>query len=207
MYRQIVSDLALFVIITVLMVNVSRQSISPNITNNITRLSLKRGNNPTVGELTQKLISKFDTSTKESNEKDSRLNSNHRKIDSTQVVSYKRILYATLDGWDPKDTLTKGCQSDYLPLPSGWIIAPNDADSIAVIAMYAWGTDLLVLSDGSQYYTMNLRYPGHAGQPRKWICCADGLTALGTSTIDGLDVYKVNSCSRRILIVKIVVSC
>ena len=204
MNRHALANLTLFVVVAVLVVVVIPQIITPNIT---TTISVNKINVQREGELLQGSITIHDTSTKESNEKDSRPNLNHRIFDSTQAVSYNSILYAALDGWDPQDTKTKGCQPDYLPLPSGWIIAPNDEDSIAVTAMYAWGTDLLVFADGSQYYTLNVRYPGYAGQPRTWICCADGLTALGSSMIDGLAVYKVNSCARRILIVKLALLC
>ena len=124
-----------------------------------------------------------------------------RRLDTAENVSFNGKQYATLDSWDPIDTVTQGCQSDYLPVPPGWGIAQNSPDSISVTAQYAWGTDLLVLSDGSQYYTNNPRYAGQAGEAREWYCCSDGLTALGSNVQGGMGVYKVNSCSRRILIV------
>jgi hypothetical protein len=116
-------------------------------------------------------------------------------------VAYNGYDYAALDGWSPFDSSNEGCQSSFLPLPVGWSIAPNSADSIAVIAGYGWGTDLMVLTDGSQYYTLNNRFAGHAGQ---WQCCAEGLTALGQQINGGVTVYAVNACARRILIRRVI---
>ncbi len=122
-------------------------------------------------------------------------------VNAESMVSYNGQYYAALDGWIPTDYYTQGCQWSPLSLPSGWSIAINNADSIAVIASYPWGTDLMVLADGSQFYTQNDRYSGMAGKPRQWYCCSDGLTPLGES-IDayGNPQYEVTSCARRILI-------
>jgi hypothetical protein len=132
-----------------------------------------------------------------------------RQIDGTRryiaagsIIAYAGQNYAALDGWSPTDEDTSGCQSSYLSLPDGWSIAQNNANSISVIASYPWGTDLMVLADGSQFYTRNSRYSGMAGQSRTWYCCSDGATALGQSTDSyGNAQYRVNACARRILII------
>eukprot|EP01045_Picozoa_sp_COSAG04_P026934 COSAG04_NODE_3841_length_2482_cov_4.036928_3_plen_171_part_00 len=48
-----------------------------------------------------------------------------------------------------------GCQgtSNYLPLPAGWVLAPNDAISIAVVAAHLWSTGCAVLADGTAWYS------------------------------------------------------
>ena len=128
-----------------------------------------------------------------------RIRSNYISAEST--ITYNGQSYAALDGWSPSDSLTEGCQSSPLNLPSGWSIAQNNAASIAVIAMYPWGTDLMVLADGSQFYTVNSRYSGQAGQPKTWYCCAQGPTPLLQTTDQyGNAQYEVTACARRILI-------
>ncbi len=107
-----------------------------------------------------------------------------------------RWRYATLDATS-KDSPAVGCQDNYLPLPAGWEISPQDSDAIAVTAAHPWGTHLLVYSDGGQRYTLNEDYSS-PGQAREWYCCGDGRTALGTSS-DGTQ-YKANACARRILL-------
>ena len=123
-------------------------------------------------------------------------------IDADAIITYNGKKYAALDGWSPTDYSSQGCQSTPLSLPSGWSIAQNNAASIAVIAMYPWGTDLMVLADGSQYYTDNDRFSGMAGQSRPWYCCYDGPTPLQQSAdLYGNAQYAVNACERRILII------
>ncbi len=124
-------------------------------------------------------------------------------IGADATITYNGQSYAALDGWSPSDSSTQGCQSTPLNLPSGWSIAQNNAVSIAVIAMYPWGTDLMVLVDGSQFYTDNDRYIGMAGQPRQWLCCDQGPTPLRQTTDqNGNAQYEVTACARRILIIR-----
>jgi hypothetical protein len=128
--------------------------------------------------------------------------SERRYIGDDAIITYNSQKYAALDGWSPTDFSTQGCQSTPLNLPSGWSIAQNNAASIAVIALYPWGTDLMVLADGSQYYTRNSRYSGMSGQPRQWYCCDQGPTPLQKSAgLDGNAQYAVTACARRILII------
>ena len=112
-------------------------------------------------------------------------------------MTFEGNQYAALDGTSP-DSTSVGCQDYYLGLPVGWVIAPNTRASIQVTAMHPWGTYEMVLSDGSEYYTTGYYDGSMAGQPREWLCCSDGLTALGQNG----DQYKVNACARRILIMK-----
>ena len=106
-----------------------------------------------------------------------------------------------MDGWSPTDSATQGCQSNYLPLPYGWSIAQDNADSISVISTYAWGTDLMVLSDGAQYYTS---FAGQAGQSRQWCStCGNGPSPLGQQAGDNGNVlYAVTACARRVLVIQ-----
>ena len=111
-------------------------------------------------------------------------------------VVHQGVRYATLDA-TVKESSAVGCQDDFLALPDGWEIAPQDESAIAVTAAWPWGTHLLVYSDGGQRYTNNEDYDSPGGT-RTWYCCSDGETALGTSS-DGTR-YKVNACARRILL-------
>ena len=81
-------------------------------------------------------------------------------------IEYGGYTWRTLDGADPEGTKygapNGGCQvipgqasrksnkspSNYLPLPAGWVVAPNDATSNAVVAAHGWSTDCVVLADG-----------------------------------------------------------
>ena len=59
-------------------------------------------------------------------------------------------MYRTLDGTSPFDTNFK-CQNSYLSLPSGWVVAADNADSRYIIGAYRWGTDALVVANGNGY--------------------------------------------------------
>mmetsp|Transcript_10720 Transcript_10720/g.32265 ORF Transcript_10720/g.32265 Transcript_10720/m.32265 type:complete len:286 (-) Transcript_10720:79-936(-) len=66
------------------------------------------------------------------------------------------VWYATLDNAVPDDTDTRGQQTDSLELPIGWRVAPNEPDVVfGVIAEHGWGTLVLVVEDGSSYWTRN----------------------------------------------------
>jgi hypothetical protein len=111
-------------------------------------------------------------------------------------VTYQGYSYAALDVAATPDSTATYCHDTYLTLPAGWSIAPDNAASISVISSYTWGTHLMVLSNGAQYYTSHPDYQSQAGQARTWIPSADMPTALGTSG----SRYKVNECARRILL-------
>jgi hypothetical protein len=112
-------------------------------------------------------------------------------------IEFGNAVFATLDGTSPDDRLV-GCQGDegdFLPVPSGWAIAPNEEWVRNVIASHPWGTHELVLVDGSQYETALSSNPGKKGT---WHGDMPA-TALGT---DGHGRFRVNACNRRILIVQ-----
>ena len=106
----------------------------------------------------------------------------------SNVVSYNGRSYAALDGASPWDS-SQQCQSGYIALPPGWSIAPDNADSIAVISSYRWGTHRMVLSDGASYWTLNT-YTGQFG----------GSNMLTQRFWNGVVTFGVNGCNFRILI-------
>jgi hypothetical protein len=68
------------------------------------------------------------------------------------AVEYKGLVYRTLDGTSPLDTSGSKCQNYYLDLPSGWALAADDADSLAVIRSYQWGTQVMLVANGRGYW-------------------------------------------------------
>eukprot|EP01045_Picozoa_sp_COSAG04_P009346 COSAG04_NODE_538_length_12896_cov_41.168243_11_plen_171_part_00 len=82
-------------------------------------------------------------------------------------IEHGGYTWRTLDGADPQGgdhgAPNGGCQgtSNYLALPAGWVLAPNDATSIAVVAAHGWSTYDLVVADGTCWYSAN--YGGDAG--------------------------------------------
>ena len=76
----------------------------------------------------------------------------------------------------------------YLSVPNGWMIAPDNADSIAVAASHYWSTSCLALASGKSIE--GLESGAAAGQE----CFSSGaLTQSGNQ-------YAVNSCNQQILI-------
>lgn len=80
-------------------------------------------------------------------------------------VVHQGVRYATLDA-TVKESSAVGCQDDFLALPDGWEIAPQDESAVAVTAGWPWGTHLLVYSDGGQRYTNNEDYDSPGGVTR-----------------------------------------
>jgi hypothetical protein len=78
-------------------------------------------------------------------------------------VDYNGFSYAALDLQRYPGSQETYCQNYYLPLPAGWSVAPHNSDSIAVIALYPWGTQVMSLQDGS-YWTSNANNLGYSGQ-------------------------------------------
>jgi hypothetical protein len=106
---------------------------------------------------------------------------------SISTITYSNRVFAALDGTLPSSTRS-GCQSSYLSLPQGWMLAANDATGIGAIRAFPWGTDVMVLGDGTGFKTA--LYPPAAGQ--LW----------GSSNLlqDVSGRYKPSTCSLRILI-------
>ena len=119
-------------------------------------------------------------------------------------MAHGNHLYSTLDGADPADPrhfcqCTSECftapggsgpgtsdGANWLAVPDGWSLAPNDADSIAVTAAHGWSTFCLGLADGSGFTTAAGSPPGDS--------CGSGL--LATSGQD----YTVTGCNWRLLL-------
>ena len=53
----------------------------------------------------------------------------------TNIVYRNGYAFATLDNIDPSE-VTPGCQNGGISVPSGWEIAPDDSDSVAVTAEF-----------------------------------------------------------------------
>ena len=104
------------------------------------------------------------------------------------IVTFQGRSYAALDG-EPPESTSVGCQDNYLPIPAGWTIAPDTPESIAVIAMYPWGTHVMVV-DGSQYNGADYHPPGREFHPGSSLLLQSG------------DTYKPGGCQMRILITR-----
>jgi hypothetical protein len=110
------------------------------------------------------------------------------------------------------------CPSNHLPLPGGWVLAPNDATSIDVIATNHWSTDCSILADGTGWNTA--RIGSAAGEPcggssgystelhedcdenGNWVYGPMGwfnVWVLPTLATSG-DTYTVTACNSRVLI-------
>ena len=120
-----------------------------------------------------------------------------------QYIEHGGYTWRTLDGADPQGPWNgapnAGCQctdvdsdwectgggNNYLPLPAGWVLAPNDATSIAVVAAHGWSTGCAVLADGTAWYSANW---GTAGDS----CGSNSLATSGGT-------YTVTNCYSRVL--------
>jgi hypothetical protein len=74
-------------------------------------------------------------------------------------IIYNGKTYSLLSHAAPGST-AHNCQTGYLPLDAGYVIAPDDADSIAVIAAHGWDTEGVVVASGNVYLTTNYGTPG-----------------------------------------------
>ena len=72
------------------------------------------------------------------------------------------------------------------------MLAPNDATSIAVIATNGWGTDCVVLADGTSWVAW--RAMGGAG-----ISCSGFCTVHDECLATSGDTYTVTNCYMRVL--------
>jgi hypothetical protein len=83
----------------------------------------------------------------------------HRKLIIMTEVYYNGKTYSLLSRAESENALDI-CQSVYLPLEPGYALAPDDADSIAVIATHNWNAQLVVVASGNAYNTANYGVPG-----------------------------------------------
>ena len=123
-----------------------------------------------------------------------------------QYIEHGGYTWRTLDGADPAGPRdgapNAGCQctdgasscpSNYLPLPAGWVLAPNDATSIAVVAAHGWSTQCPVLADGTGWQSAN----GIAGAGGS---CGSGMLATSGGTYTVADCSCSHTCvSMRVL--------
>ena len=65
----------------------------------------------------------------------------------------------------PLDTNFK-CQNYSLPLPLGWVLAADNADSRYIIGAYRWGTDAMVVANGYGYSGSYWAVTAQDPQPR-----------------------------------------
>lgn len=64
------------------------------------------------------------------------------------AVTLNGYRFATMDQADPGDG-NAVTQVQPIPLPNGWAIAENSADARSVASLNSWGTECLVLADGT----------------------------------------------------------
>ena len=95
-----------------------------------------------------------------------------------------------MDG-KPYSSTVASCQRAYYNLPTGWELAPADSDGIRIATVGAWGTHILVYSNGNaylaKYYGANAGRYSSSGQ-------------LLTSTLNGAPAYKPRACHYAVLI-------
>jgi hypothetical protein len=103
---------------------------------------------------------------------------------TSYTVIYNGKTYSLLSHGATEST-TQLCQEVYLPLDAGYVIAPDDEDSIYVIAAHGWNTAVVVVASGNGYNGANYGVAGdlHSG----------GMLLTSGST------YKPVSCSMQIL--------
>ena len=113
-----------------------------------------------------------------------------------QYIEHGGYTWRTLDGADPQGPWNGapnfGCQrsNNYLPLPAGWVLAPNDATSIAVVAAHGWSTYCPVLADGTSWGSANAA--GTSWGSPGGSCGSDRLATSGGT-------YTVTACRQRVL--------
>lgn len=70
----------------------------------------------------------------------------------THVIEYEDQSYSTLSDVDPLgQNLTCQGVDNFLALPTGWVIAVDNARSHHVIQLYPWSTGSVVLANGHSY--------------------------------------------------------
>ena len=94
----------------------------------------------------------------------------------TNVVQYNSYFYATLSN-GPINGTVDSCQSGYVTLPYGWVIAPDTAESRTVIGSHSWSTDVVIVANNFAYSTASYSNPG-----TNQSCCANCLQAAGSAS-------------------------
>ena len=79
---------------------------------------------------------------------------------------YNNKTYAVLSHADPNGA-GSACQSGYMSVEPGFVLAPQDADSLAVIAAHKWSTTVVILANGVSYFSKsNALYSNGANKLR-----------------------------------------
>ena len=76
---------------------------------------------------------------------------------------------------------------------AGWVLALNDATSIAVVAAHGWSTQCPVLADGTSWRSANGNHDGINGRAGD-SCWSGNFLATSGGT------YTVTGCNYRVLI-------
>jgi hypothetical protein len=119
----------------------------------------------------------------------------HRKLANAYEVIYNGKTYSLLSHAAP-DSTSMTCQSAYLPLDAGYVIAPDNADSIAVIAAHRWSTTAVVVASGNGYYTANSGTSAGSFDGSGWL-----QTSGSTYKATGCNVQILQVCSAILLFV------
>ena len=94
------------------------------------------------------------------------------------------------------------CQKNFLPLPHGCRVAPDTAESRAVVGNHNWNTNVMVLSSGKVYCTKNFAQHSHVcrrlpGGPcvgcspnNGWLTSSNGKFGITDKWCSGLILYQ-----------------
>ena len=74
------------------------------------------------------------------------------------MVVYNANTYKTLSDWD-KNSNNHDCQNNWMTIPNGWSLAPNNQDSINVIKSKNWSTAVVAIEGGHFWWAG--RYAGY----------------------------------------------
>jgi hypothetical protein len=78
---------------------------------------------------------------------------------SKATVVYNGKTYSVLSHV-AADGTGSDCQAGFLSVDAGYAIAPDNADSIAVIAAHTWSTDVVIVASGNGYRAVNFPTAG-----------------------------------------------
>jgi hypothetical protein len=82
-------------------------------------------------------------------------------------VLYNGHVYRTLMG-SPPTPRPRGRTLQYYPLPEGYEVAPNDADTLAVIGAHGWDTACVIVADGTAWNSNSGAAPTQCGSGYPW---------------------------------------
>ena len=97
------------------------------------------------------------------------------------------------EGWD---NCLRPETTNYLPLPPGYELAPNDEQTLAVVAAHGWSTTCLVLADGSAWKTANR---GKLAGEKCVLSHRNSLAVRSAACVGDVVGYSVTQCNLRVL--------